>query len=176
MWWASWPWELHSKKGISLVGQILLAVLSYQSQLARDATREPGSCGRRPGRTFAPNAGPPLELWNCARRTLPPADDDAAAPTFARICVRDTRLRQLATPAMQRHLAGRFAPETDGDEEEQQGGTYLPPSEVGSPRYLRDRCADALAVHRKRGKAVLFINMTTDLGPGPRPEGVSHRS
>ena len=42
-----------------------------------------------------------------------------------------------------------------------------PAPEIGSPRYMRDRCANALAVHRKLGKAALFITMTTDLKDWP---------
>ena len=83
------------------------------------------------------------------------------------LSIRDARLRYLATPGMQRLLAGQFLPEGDNDAEDQQSGTYLPPSEVGSPGYMRDRCANAMAVHRKLGKAVLFITMTTDLKDWP---------
>ena len=32
---------------------------------------------------------------------------------------------------------------------------------------MRDRCANALAVHRKLGKAALFITVTTDLKDWP---------
>ena len=83
----------------------------------------------------------------------------------------DARLHFLAKPAMQKRLVGQFAPESDRDAEQQAegeaSGTYLPPSEVGSPRYQRDKCADALAVHRQLGKALLFVTMTTDLKDWP---------
>ena len=83
------------------------------------------------------------------------------------LSVQDARLRFLSTPMMQQRMAGQFLPEDDADAAEQQNGTYLPPSEIGSPRYMRDRCANALAVHRKLGKAALFITMTTDLKDWP---------
>ena len=83
------------------------------------------------------------------------------------LAVHDARLRMLQAPSMQRRLAGQFSPEYDGDEDDQRRGTYLPPSELGSPRFLRDKCADALACHRLLGKAVLFITMTTDLKDWP---------
>ena len=44
-----------------------------------------------------------------------------------------------------------------------QSGTYVPASVIGSPRQLRDKCANALACYRRLGKTVLFITMTTDL-------------
>ena len=83
------------------------------------------------------------------------------------LSVHDARLRFLSQPVMQKRMAGQFQPEDDEDAAEQQSGTYLPPSEIGSPRYMRDRCANALAVHRKLGKAALFITMTTDLKDWP---------
>ena len=56
------------------------------------------------------------------------------------LSVHDARLRFLQQPVMQQRMAGQFQAETDAEVEEQQSGTYLPPSEVGSPRYMRDRC------------------------------------
>ena len=56
------------------------------------------------------------------------------------LSVHDARLRFLQQPVMQQRMAGQFQPETDAEVEEQQSGTYLPPSEVGCPRYMRDRC------------------------------------
>ena len=54
--------------------------------------------------------------------------------------------------------------ETDGDVEAMTRGTYLPPSVVGGPRYLRDRCADALCTVRQLGRnhGLLFITFTFD--------------
>jgi len=74
-----------------------------------------------------------------------------------------------ATTADEAATADELPALLDGssNEDEPVSGTYLPPSEVGSPRYMRDRCANALAVHRKLGKAALFITITTDLKDWP---------
>ena len=64
------------------------------------------------------------------------------------LSVLDARLRTVASSWMQRRLVGRFedeaeaeAPETEGDAADAAHGTYLPPSEIGTPRFLRRRGA-----------------------------------
>lgn len=83
------------------------------------------------------------------------------------LAVHDQRLHFLQSPAMQNTMLGQFQAETDDDVDDQSRGTYLPPTEVGSPRYLREKCADALSANRTIGKAILFITMTTDLKDWP---------
>jgi hypothetical protein len=81
------------------------------------------------------------------------------------LAVQDKRLRFLQTAAMQQKMVGHL--ETDDDVADQTAGTYLPPTEVGSPRYMNDRCSDALAANRMLGKAIMFITMTTSLKEWP---------
>ena len=68
-------------------------------------------------------------------------------------------------------LVGRFItdePDATAGGGDTEAGTYLPTSEVGSPRYMLERCADAMATVRQLGSPyLLFITMTTDLKDWP---------
>lgn len=92
------------------------------------------------------------------------------------LSVLDARLRMVAKEWMQRRLLGRFEdrgadePETDGDAAAERHGTYLPASEIGTPRHLRQCCSNAMAALRQLGcQYLLFITFTTDIS-GDWPE------
>lgn len=79
----------------------------------------------------------------------------------------DKRLRMLASTQFQSRLRGGVDAETITDADVLENGTYVPASEHGSPRQLRDKCANALACFRILGKTVLFITGTTDVKSWP---------
>lgn len=87
----------------------------------------------------------------------------------------DARLHFVGKSWMQSRLLRRFddgpdAPETEDDVADERRGTYLPPSEHGTPRYLRHCCGNALALLRQKDTRYLFfITVTTDIS-GDWPE------
>ena len=107
------------------------------------------------------------------------------------LSVVDERLRFLAQKHMQRRFLNQYdgmgdegdagnvggghgdgdrgpaaadLPETEGDMEDLANGTYLPATEIGTPRHMRHNCSNAMATLRQMGaQYLLFITVTTDL-------------
>ena len=88
------------------------------------------------------------------------------------LTVVDARLRTISQEWMQKRLLGQLGGdgenelETEADVAEAARGSYLPASEIGTPRHMRSNCSDAMACLRQLGcEYLLFITVTTDISP-----------
>lgn len=83
------------------------------------------------------------------------------------LSVLDDRLRFISSDWMQRRLlgfdGGANGPETEEDVAAERRGNYLPASEIGTPRHMRQNCSNAMATLRQlNAQYMMFITATTD--------------